>query len=597
MQKRVGRYQMVEEIGKGQYGLVYKAVDLESNDPLKRTVAVKQVAKEKVHKSDLMKRLFVAEVQVMQTLNMKEHDNLLSMQDFIETGNNYYLVVKFCRDGDLETRLKKKKRFSETESVFFLKQIMNGFTELYKHKIMHRDFKLANIFLDRHELVIGDFGFAKMGQEMASTKLGTPYNMAPELLLAKGKVPYTNKTDLWSIGICFYQMLYGVLPFEAFTMDELKNEVVNKSAENTRFHSNVTISSNAKDLLIRLLQVKPEKRINWLDFFDHPIFKQPGFPDSLVQNNSDEQNLLNTSQLIEMKFKANRETLKQYGNASELLVLPDPLDIIHTADGEIKINVNMGKGTNSMQNELQDENKTKYLHERNKQISLFSGAKLLREITKGKMFDEKFNIIYIASLCQIKQSKTLNKSCINSLKEGTDIQIDCVNFKEWVKVKNNTSKIITQFEEDNVTMTKYWEHLIEVIQENINQGMKFDMSVLDELIKKNIGYQEVFTYIDDILINLYKYNLGLTDKVQNSPEGDKLLRCCGNVCNLLNQAEIFPYKTKSNDVFNWNEYKKTETALTKDQILKRLSNLKNRESRFNNTGCYVFDKVKQAFGC
>ena len=76
MQKRVGRYQMVEEIGKGQYGLVYKAVDLESTDSVKRTVAVKQVAKEKVHKSDLMKRLFVAEVQVMQTLNMKEHDNL-----------------------------------------------------------------------------------------------------------------------------------------------------------------------------------------------------------------------------------------------------------------------------------------------------------------------------------------------------------------------------------------------------------------------------------------------------------------------------------------------------------------------------------------
>jgi serine/threonine protein kinase len=134
---------------------------------------------------------------------MKEHDNLLSMLDFIETGNNYYLVVRYCRDGDLETRLKKKKKFNETEAVYFLKQIMNGFTELYKHKIMHRDFKLANVFLDRWVLVIGDFGFAKMGQEMASTKLGTPYNMAPELLLAKGKVPYTSKTDLWSIGNSF----------------------------------------------------------------------------------------------------------------------------------------------------------------------------------------------------------------------------------------------------------------------------------------------------------------------------------------------------------------------------------------------------------
>ena len=138
MQKRVGKYQMIDEIGKGQYGLVYKAIDLESKDAVKKTVAIKQVAKDKVHKSDLMKRLFVAEVKVMQTLNQHEHGNLLGMIDFIETGNNYYLVVRYCKDGDLETRQKNKGKFSETESVFFLKQIMNGFSELYNHKIMHR---------------------------------------------------------------------------------------------------------------------------------------------------------------------------------------------------------------------------------------------------------------------------------------------------------------------------------------------------------------------------------------------------------------------------------------------------------------------------
>jgi len=140
--------------------------------------------------------------------------------------------------------------------------------------------------------------------------------MAPELLLAKGKVPYTNKTDLWSIGICFYQMLYGTLPFEAFTMDELKAEVVNKSGENLRFHSNISISAHAKDLLIRLLQRNPEKRISWLDFFDHNIFKQPGFPDSLVKDTQEEQQLLNTSQIIEMKFKSNRDHFRQNVDAS-----------------------------------------------------------------------------------------------------------------------------------------------------------------------------------------------------------------------------------------------------------------------------------------
>ena len=92
-------------------------------------------------------------------------------------------------------------------------------------------------------------------------------------------------------------------------------------------------------------------------------------------------------------------------------------------------------------------------------------------------------------------------------------------------------------------MSKYWEHLLEVIQDNIKQGMKFDMNILKE-IQKSASYQQIYSYIDDILISLTKYYMELDEKLQNSPDGDKLLRCCGNVCNLLNQGEIFPYKTK-----------------------------------------------------
>lgn len=87
------------------------------------------------------------------------------------------MVTQFCDSGDLEQLLEKKNKFSEPESVFYLKQIMSGFMELHRHKIMHRDFKLANIFLHQGNLIIGDFGFAKSGAEIATTKLGTPYNM------------------------------------------------------------------------------------------------------------------------------------------------------------------------------------------------------------------------------------------------------------------------------------------------------------------------------------------------------------------------------------------------------------------------------------
>ena len=93
--------------------------------------------------------------------------------------------MQYCNNGDLEDYMKKKNKkfFSEEESIYFLKMIMLGFQELHKHKIMHRDFKLANLFVNDDTLIIGDFGFAKSGFDMAQTKLGTPLTMAPELLM------------------------------------------------------------------------------------------------------------------------------------------------------------------------------------------------------------------------------------------------------------------------------------------------------------------------------------------------------------------------------------------------------------------------------
>lgn len=64
----------------------------------------------------------------------------------------------------------------------FLKQLAEGFLAMQEYKIIHRDLKLANIFIHKGNLVIGDFGFAKMGESMGVTKLGTPYYMAPEIL-------------------------------------------------------------------------------------------------------------------------------------------------------------------------------------------------------------------------------------------------------------------------------------------------------------------------------------------------------------------------------------------------------------------------------
>lgn len=97
-------------------------------------------------------------MSVMSEIN---HPNVMHLYEFMETTHNYYLVIQYCNNGDLEGYMKKMGILGEDEAVYFLMQMMNGFRILHKNKIMHRDVKLANLFLQNDKIVIGDFGFAK----------------------------------------------------------------------------------------------------------------------------------------------------------------------------------------------------------------------------------------------------------------------------------------------------------------------------------------------------------------------------------------------------------------------------------------------------
>lgn len=133
---------------------------------------------------------------------------------------------------------------------------MNGFKVLHKNRIMHRDVKLANMFLNNDRVIIGDFGFAKQGVDSTKTRLGTPITMAPELLMSK-ETAYNNKADLWSIGVIFFQLLFGKTPFEAKNYNDLKNKIKIQSGDKVQFPANIPVSAQCKKLIIQLLQFNP----------------------------------------------------------------------------------------------------------------------------------------------------------------------------------------------------------------------------------------------------------------------------------------------------------------------------------------------------
>jgi serine/threonine-protein kinase ULK/ATG1 len=271
--KKVGNYLLVSKLGEGQFGTVFKATQQQTNE----IFAVKTIAKKKINQNPKLRRLFDTEMAVMSKI---KHPNILHLYEYLETTNNYYLVIDYCNNGDIENHVKKNQCLGEQESVYFLMQIMNGFKELHKHKIMHRDFKLANIFLNDDSVIIGDFGFAKSGSDMATTKLGSPITMAPELLNGGSHVRYTNKADLWSVGVCFYQMIFGKPPWNAMNIADLQHKVKTRSGDNLYIPNHPPTSKECKELLRALMTPNPVRRIEWYQFFNHKLFDmhQQGAP-------------------------------------------------------------------------------------------------------------------------------------------------------------------------------------------------------------------------------------------------------------------------------------------------------------------------------
>ena len=202
-----------------------------------------------------------------------DHPNIIKMYDLMQTSKNYYIVMQLCKNGDVKQYMTKRgvKFFKEEEAIFFLKQIAMGFRELHKHKVMHRDFKVDNLFIDESTIVIADLGFSKSGQDMFKTTLGTPLYMAPEVL--KGEA-YNNLADLWSVGVTFFEILFGTFPFNGRSEVEILRKMKYNSGDKLIIPTHINpVSEDCKDFLQKILEHDLRKRMSWSTFFSHPLFR------------------------------------------------------------------------------------------------------------------------------------------------------------------------------------------------------------------------------------------------------------------------------------------------------------------------------------
>lgn len=268
--RSLGEYKVLSKLGEGQYGSVYLCKK-NLNDYVQYAVKVIDISKFQHHA--MLVQLLQTEKVILQKL---EHPNILRCYESFQLGTLECLVLHYCDGGDLENYLKGKPPLTSKEYIYFLKQLVNAFTELHRHQIMHRDFKPANVLVSHDTFMIGDFGFASMDQSVSTTKLGTPLYSAPEINQT-ASVAYNNKVDMWSLGLTFYYIVFLRLPWEVRTKADVLDCSLNRTGTRlpmtNRSPGAEPVPAAVFNLMQRMIEPDPNKRISWDELRRHHLFQ------------------------------------------------------------------------------------------------------------------------------------------------------------------------------------------------------------------------------------------------------------------------------------------------------------------------------------
>jgi len=162
----IGDFKILEQIGEGSTSKVYRAELLsEQGTPVPRQqFAIKIIPKKILEEYSFLKKSHQTEVAIM---NQIKHKHLMHLYEYYKTQNNYYMIMDYCESSDLQTFMKKHhlKYFREKEAIEILYGIVKGFKKLREYDIVHQDLKLANIFLNKNRVVIGDFGISAVAKD------------------------------------------------------------------------------------------------------------------------------------------------------------------------------------------------------------------------------------------------------------------------------------------------------------------------------------------------------------------------------------------------------------------------------------------------
>ena len=225
MLQKLGRYEIIEELGRGAMGVIYKAKD----PVIGRYVAIKTIRlgdfTDSAHVAELHSRL----MREAQSAGVLSHPNIITIFDVGEEAGLAYFAMELVEGATLEHIVEGEQRLDESAIVSIARQTADALGFAHQHGIVHRDIKPANIMLTQDGRVkVADFGIAKVGStKMTQTGmlLGSPSYMAPEHFLGQ---PLDGRSDIFALGILVYELITGQPPFAAENLGTLSYKIVHE---------------------------------------------------------------------------------------------------------------------------------------------------------------------------------------------------------------------------------------------------------------------------------------------------------------------------------------------------------------------------------
>jgi serine/threonine protein kinase len=223
--QRLGKYALLSELGRGATAVVYLAEDTFNN----RKVAIKLQVKDESagpEEARRFEKLFLNEAAMFGKLS---HPNIVAVYDAVVEGEQQYIVMEWVGGGSLKKFCTETNLLPVRQAVLVIFKACRALDYAFQNGVIHRDIKAANILLsDRDEIKISDFGTAQISQAMHTQIdgfVGSPAYMAPEQI---NEEPPSVQTDIYSLGVTFYELLTGRLPYQGTNTVSMINKILNE---------------------------------------------------------------------------------------------------------------------------------------------------------------------------------------------------------------------------------------------------------------------------------------------------------------------------------------------------------------------------------